>query len=77
MEGQSPIMLKEIEVTKSSLEGKFNLFLRICALVLTLVAAAVIAADKQTTVVPIKLTDSLPPLNVPVTAKWHYLSAYV
>jgi hypothetical protein len=46
-------------------------------MVLTLVAAIVIAADKQTTVVPIKLTDSLPPLDVPVTAKWHYLSAYV
>ncbi|KAK2393965.1 CASP protein 1E1 [Trifolium repens] len=77
MEGQSPKPLKEIEVTKSSLEGKCNLLLRLCAMVLTLVAAVVIAADKQTTVVPIKLTDSLPPLNVPVTAKWHYLSAYV
>ncbi|GAU37737.1 hypothetical protein TSUD_382300 [Trifolium subterraneum] len=77
MEGQSPMVLKEIEVTKSSLEGKINLILRLCGLVLTLVAATVIATDKQTTVIPIKLTDSLPPLDVPVTAKWQYMSAYV
>ncbi|CAI8610571.1 unnamed protein product [Vicia faba] len=37
----------------------------------------VIGMDKQTKVVPIKIVDSLPPFNVPVSAKWHYLSAFV
>lgn len=54
-----------------------DLLLRLLAFALTLSAAIVIGVDKQTTVVPIKFADSLPPLDVPVTAKWHYLSAFV
>lgn len=77
MEVQRSKELKENEVAKSSLEGKCNLLLRLSGLVLTLVAAVVIVADKQTTVVPIRISDSLPPLDIPVTAKWHYMSAYV
>ncbi|KDP40019.1 hypothetical protein JCGZ_02017 [Jatropha curcas] len=53
------------------------LFLRAVALVLTLAAAIVLGVNKQSEVVPIKLVDSLPPLNIPVTAKWHHLSAFV
>lgn len=77
MEVQSSKELKEIVVVKSSLEGTCSLVLRLCALVLTLTAAIVLVADKQTTVVPVKISDSLPPLDVPVTAKWQYMSAYV
>lgn len=77
MEVQGRKELKGSGVAKSSLEGKGNLLLRLCALVLTLVAAVVIVADKQTKVVPISISDSLPPLDIPVTAKWHYMSAYV
>ncbi|KAK7387863.1 hypothetical protein VNO78_22659 [Psophocarpus tetragonolobus] len=52
-----------------------HLLLRFLAFALTLAAAIVIAVNKQTKVVPIQLVDSLPPLNVPLTAKWHQMSA--
>ncbi|XP_041000924.1 CASP-like protein 1E1 [Juglans microcarpa x Juglans regia] len=54
-----------------------ELLLRLLALALTLVAAILTGVDKQTAIVPVELVASLPPLNVPVSAKWHYLSAFV
>ncbi|GFZ14044.1 RING/U-box superfamily protein [Actinidia rufa] len=51
--------------------------LRVLAFALTLAAAIVLGVDKQTKVVPVPVVSTLPPLNVPVTAKWHYLSAFV
>ncbi|KAI4311203.1 hypothetical protein MLD38_036115 [Melastoma candidum] len=51
--------------------------LRLLALALTLVASIILGLDKQTKVVPLQLTPSLPPLDVPVHTKWHYLSAFV
>lgn len=77
MEGKERKGTREDEVAKFSLEGTCNLILRLIALVLTLVATVVIVTDKQTTVVPLKFLDSLPPVDVPVTAKWHYMSANV
>ncbi|KAJ1414255.1 Casparian strip membrane protein [Sesbania bispinosa] len=83
MEGQSKGSLNVMEGTSHESKGReakygnCDLLLRVLALVLTLVAAVVSGADKQTTIVPIKFLDSLPPLDVPVTAKWHYLSAFV
>jgi len=53
-----------------------DLLLRVLALVLTLAAAIVLGVDKQTKVVPIKIVDTLPAINLPVSAKWHYLSAF-
>ena len=53
-----------------------DLLLRVLALVLTLAAAIVLGVDKQTKVVPIKVVDTLPPISLPVSAKWHYLSAF-
>lgn len=87
MEGQSKVSIngmeglesigRELVVSKPAPVGACDLLLRLLASVLTLVAAIVLGVDKQTKVVPIKFLDSLPPLNVPVTAKWHYLSAFV
>ncbi|KAF5736946.1 hypothetical protein HS088_TW14G01101 [Tripterygium wilfordii] len=54
-----------------------DLVLRVLALVLTLTAAILMGVDKQTKVVPVVVSPNLPPLNVPVTAKSHYLSAFV
>ncbi|KAF9678035.1 hypothetical protein SADUNF_Sadunf08G0170000 [Salix dunnii] len=53
-----------------------DLLLRVLAFVLTLAAAIVLGVDKQTKVVPIKVVDTLPPISLPVSAKWHYLSAF-
>ncbi len=55
----------------------FELILRVVALVLTLAAAVVLGLDKQTKKVPLQLIPTLPPMDVPVTAKWRYLSAFV
>ncbi|RDX64065.1 hypothetical protein CR513_57417, partial [Mucuna pruriens] len=65
------VMAKPVPVAAS------DLLLRFLAFTLTLAAAIVIAVDKQTKNVPIKLSDSLPPLYVPLTAKWHQMSAVV
>lgn len=54
-----------------------DLVLRFLALALTLAAAVLLGVNKQSTVVPIALVPTLPPVNVEVTAKWHYLSAFV
>ncbi|CAK7333067.1 unnamed protein product [Dovyalis caffra] len=54
-----------------------DLLLRLLALVLTLAAAIVLGVNKQTKLVPIKIVDTLPTVNVPAYAKWRYLSAFV
>ncbi|KAH1081289.1 hypothetical protein J1N35_021050 [Gossypium stocksii] len=51
--------------------------LRVLGLLLTLVAAILTGADKETKTIPISITKTLPTLHVPVTAKWHYMSAFV
>ncbi|CAA3027343.1 CASP 1E2 [Olea europaea subsp. europaea] len=53
------------------------LVLRFLALALTLAAAVLLGVNKQSTVVPVVMVPTLPPLSVDVTAKWHYLSAFV
>ncbi|MED6119737.1 hypothetical protein PIB30_014601 [Stylosanthes scabra] len=60
---------------RSNSSNKGGLVLRVLALILTVAATIVTATNKQTKVVPLKVFDSLPPVNLPVTAKWHYLSA--
>lgn len=54
-----------------------DLSLRVLALALTLVAAIVLGVGKQTKVVPLKIIQTLPPVNVAVSAKWQYSSAFV
>ncbi|CAI9118728.1 OLC1v1020332C1 [Oldenlandia corymbosa var. corymbosa] len=61
---------------KSSLRGS-DLMLRFLAFATTLVAAIVLGTDKQTKLVSMQVVPTLPPLSIPVTAKWHYLSAFV
>lgn len=54
-----------------------DLAVRLLALVLTLTAAVVLGVNKQATTVAITIAPSLPPVNLPVTAKWHHMSAFV
>lgn len=54
-----------------------ELTMRVLAWVLTLAAATVLGVAKQTKVVSITLIPTLPPLDVPATAKASYLSAFV
>ncbi|KAL0348767.1 UNVERIFIED_CONTAM: CASP-like protein 1E2 [Sesamum angustifolium] len=61
---------------KRNIRG-WDLVLRFSALALSLAAAVVLGVDKETTTVSMTLVPTLPAVNVPVTAKWHYLSAFV
>ena len=74
-------MSKEGEIGVNNVKNKkvrvCDLVLRISGLVFTLVAAVLLGVDKQTKVVSVKFIDTLPALNVPVTAKYHYLSAFL
>nr|XP_043609328.1 CASP-like protein 1E2 [Erigeron canadensis] len=74
METQS----KDIEVInrRSMFNGK-DLVVRLLALTFTLVAAIVLGVNKETTTVSMTLVQSLPPVDLPVTAKWTHLSAFV
>lgn len=68
---------KEVEVAnKRSVRGS-DVMLRFLAFALTLVAAIVVGVDKQTKLVSMTVASTLPPISVPVTAKWHYMSAFV
>lgn len=51
--------------------------LRVFILAATLVAAVVMGLDRQTSTVQVTIADKLPPLQVPVTAKWSFSSAFV
>ncbi|KAL3626139.1 hypothetical protein CASFOL_029688 [Castilleja foliolosa] len=55
----------------------WDVILRFLALALSLAAAVLLGVDKQTTTVALTLVPTLPPVNVPVTAKSHYMSAFV
>ncbi|NP_001384671.1 hypothetical protein VitviT2T_006370 [Vitis vinifera] len=68
---------KEVKVVTGGKLRPFDLVLRVVALALTLVAAVLLGVDKQTKVVSLQLLPTLPPMDVPVTAKWRYLSAFV
>ncbi|KAE8692013.1 CASP-like protein 1E1 [Hibiscus syriacus] len=46
-------------------------------LILTLVAAILTGLDKETKIIPISITKTLPNLHGLVTAKWHYMSSFV
>ncbi|KAK9281794.1 hypothetical protein L1049_004700 [Liquidambar formosana] len=54
-----------------------DFLLRVVGVALTLVAAVLVVLGKETEIVPIIITDSLPPLKLPVTARWQYVSAFV
>jgi hypothetical protein len=51
--------------------------LRVFVLASTLVSAVVMGVDRQTSTIRITITDTLPPLEVPLTANWSYSSAFV
>lgn len=61
---------------KKTVRGS-DVVLRFLAFALTLVAAIVLGVDKQSKVVSVSIVPSLPPINAFLTAKWHYLSAFV
>ncbi|XP_062108532.1 CASP-like protein 1E2 [Humulus lupulus] len=67
---------KEVKVANKRGAGGCEGLLRVLAFVFCLSAAVILGVDKQTKVVAMKLLDSLPPINVPVPAKWYYLSAF-
>ncbi|XP_040996122.1 CASP-like protein 1E1 [Juglans microcarpa x Juglans regia] len=67
--------MQKVEVPRQRTSA--DLLLRLLALALTLVSAITIGLSKQTRVVRAVVVASLPPLYVPVPARWHYISAFV
>ncbi|KAL5541796.1 hypothetical protein UlMin_009506 [Ulmus minor] len=65
-----------VKVANRRRMGSSETLLRILAFGFTLAAAILLGVDKQSKVVPVKVLDNLPALNVEVFAKWHYLSAF-
>ena len=57
--------------------GWAEILLRGLAVLLTLIAAILLAVDKQTEIIPFQISADLPTFNVPVTAKSSYVSAFV
>ncbi|XP_057546252.1 CASP-like protein 1E2 [Amaranthus tricolor] len=57
--------------------GWAEILLRGLAVLLTLIAAILLAVDKQTEIIPVQISADLPTFNVPVTAKSSYVSAFV
>ncbi|KAM6545279.1 hypothetical protein CsatB_026015 [Cannabis sativa] len=73
--------MEKVESNSERKEGEglglgFGFFVRIIAFAVTISAAVIIGVDKQTKMVSITVVDSLPPITIPATAKWHYLSAF-
>lgn len=68
---------KEGEVANQRKTGTCESILRILAFMLTVTAAVVLGVNKQTEIVSMKILPTLPPIDLPATAKWHYLSAFV
>lgn len=65
---------------KMNSKGRVNgreLYLRLFALLLTLAAVFVMGLNKQSKVISMKILANFPPVDVPVTAKWKYQSAFV
>ena len=55
----------------------YDIILRVLGLLVTLIAAIMVGTDKRTKILHLTLIKTLPPVHVPVTAKWHYMSAFV
>ncbi|XP_011071478.1 CASP-like protein 1E2 [Sesamum indicum] len=68
---------KELAVSEKNKTRGWDLLLRVVAVAFSLAAAVVLGLDKQTATVALTLVPTLPPVDIPVTAKWHYLSASV
>ncbi|PIN00537.1 hypothetical protein CDL12_26961 [Handroanthus impetiginosus] len=68
---------KEVAIANKRKMRGWDFVLRFLALGLSLAAAVVLGVNKEKTTVPVSLVPTMPPVNVPVTAKWHYLSAFV
>ncbi|KAL3505781.1 hypothetical protein ACH5RR_031163 [Cinchona calisaya] len=77
LEGANGGRGKEVGVANKRKVRGSDLILRFLGFALTLVAAIVLGIDKQTKLVTMTVVSTLPPISVPVTAKWHYLSAFV
>ncbi|XAR58477.1 hypothetical protein NMG60_11013881 [Bertholletia excelsa] len=77
MDGVSSGDVKVVEISgKSRRERWCDLVLRLLGLIFTLIAAVVGGVNKESRVVAVTVIDTLPPLHIPVTAKWYYMSAF-
>ncbi|BBG93227.1 Uncharacterised protein family UPF0497 [Prunus dulcis] len=75
--GMDGVDQKEGKVANQRKTGTCESILRILAFMLTATAAVVLGVSKQTEIVSVQILPTLSPIDLPATAKWHYLSAFV
>ncbi|KAJ0035192.1 hypothetical protein Pint_25047 [Pistacia integerrima] len=67
----------KVEMMNKRRVNSRELFLRFSAFLFTLVSVILIGLNKQSKLIPIKILANFPPVDVLVTAKWKYQSAFV
>ncbi|CAH9071788.1 unnamed protein product [Cuscuta epithymum] len=68
---------KDIAVANKQSIRWVDFCVRVLAFANTFAAALVLGVDKQTKLIDIQIVSTLPPVSVPVTANWKYMSAFV
>ncbi|KAJ7954473.1 CASP-like protein [Quillaja saponaria] len=71
------VVVENTPRTRSARASYYDVLLRIIGLACTFIASVIVGVDKERKIIPLKVTDSLPPLQITVIAKWHYMSAFV
>ncbi|XP_076900963.1 CASP-like protein 1E2 [Bidens hawaiensis] len=77
MQHKEGIMITEEVAIGGGRLRRTDLVARVLALLLTLAAAVVLGVNKQTTTITVAIAPSMPPVKMPVTAKWLHMSAFV
>ncbi|XP_041016755.1 CASP-like protein 1E1 [Juglans microcarpa x Juglans regia] len=55
----------------------YDVLLRFLGLAFTFVAAVLVGVTRETKIIPITISQGVPVLHIPLTAKWQYMSAFV
>ncbi|KAK9201778.1 hypothetical protein WN944_016985 [Citrus x changshan-huyou] len=69
--------VKVVESSKRVMFKSSDVMLRILGFSLTFIAAIVVGVDKETKIISFTLAETMPSVQVSVTAKWQFMSAFV
>lgn len=69
--------VKVVESSKRVMFKSSDVMLRILGFSLTFIAAIVVGVDKETKIISFTLAETMLSVQVSVTAKWQFMSAFV
>lgn len=69
--------VKVVESSKRVMFKSSDVMLRILGFSLTFIAAIVVGVDKETQIISFTLAETMPSVQVSVTAQWQFMSAFV